>query len=183
MQICCVVCLWCVFFYICNEFHCNHWLNALLFSIVWCFGTVRLSWCCRDSYSVQSTLLRVLCWVFLCCWLAYAMPIFDAPLFNIFPVLLWCFFIWSLSPPLFNTNWRPCFHGPAILRFCQILLHIWQHDLMLCWFLMVKRKTSWVRCILESISWLLCFPERGSRFKVLLFVTYSIIQDIINSEM
>ncbi len=48
MQICCVVCLWCVFFYICNTFHCNHWLNALLFSTEWCFGTVWLSWCCRD---------------------------------------------------------------------------------------------------------------------------------------
>ncbi len=31
--------LWCVFFYICNTFHCNHWLNALLFSTLWCFCT------------------------------------------------------------------------------------------------------------------------------------------------
>ncbi len=109
MQICCVVCFWCVFFYICNEFHCNHWLNALLFSIVWCFGTVRLSWCCRDCYMCSrhcwgfyAEYFRVVDWPTLCPFLMRRYSIFFPSCCNVFSSDL-------LSPPLFNTNWRPCF--------------------------------------------------------------------------
>ncbi len=108
MQICCVVCLWCVFFYICNEFHCNHWLNALLFSTVWCFGTVRLSWCCRDCYMCSrhcwgfyAEYFRVVDWPTLCPFLMRRYSIFFPSCCSVFSSDL-------LSPPLFNTNWRPC---------------------------------------------------------------------------
>ncbi len=110
MQICCVVCLWRVFFYICNEFHCNHWLNALLFSIVWCFGTVRLSWCCRDCYMCSrhcwgfyAEYFRVVDWPTLCPFLMRRYSIFFPSCCNVFSSDL-------LSPPLFNTNWRPCMY-------------------------------------------------------------------------
>ncbi len=113
MQICCVVCFWCVSFTYVTNF-------IVIIDLTRCcflqYGALALfGWAgVAGTVTCAVDIVEGLCWVFSCGWLAYAMPIFDAPLFNIFPSCCNVFFIWSFVPTTFQHKLTPLLHSNTL---------------------------------------------------------------------